>query len=120
MVILVEIACYAVWLTVLQAVVIRATKRIYPEKRGNVFDTKFQRDWYQSCDEAEQYRIGQYSYTTFRVMNIVFLAVMLGISLLSLCGSISPVYIFLVGLLWLIHQLCHTCSAYRTEHSGRQ
>ena len=31
---------------------IQAVKVIYPEKRGNVFDSRFQKDWFQSCDEA--------------------------------------------------------------------
>ena len=43
-----------VWITALQVVIIKATKVIHPEKQGNVLDSKFQKDWYQSCDEAER------------------------------------------------------------------
>ena len=53
------------WSYGLQAVVVRAMQRLAPEKRGNVFDLRFQKDWYASCDEAERQRIGECGYHTY-------------------------------------------------------
>ena len=39
---------------VLQQKLIDLTKRLYPEKKGSVYDPKFQKKWYDSCDEAER------------------------------------------------------------------
>ena len=40
-----------------------------PEKKGNVFDVKFQKDWYESCDELEKLQIGNACYKTFKCIN---------------------------------------------------
>lgn len=44
---------------VLQKCVIDTTKQLYPEKKGSVYDMKFQKTWLESCDEAERAIIGQ-------------------------------------------------------------
>ena len=56
---IVNLVVQLVWVVALQALTVKATKVIHPEKKGNVFDTKFQKDWFRSCDEAEQQQIGQ-------------------------------------------------------------
>ena len=42
-------------------------RRINPEKRGSVYDTKFQKTWMDSCDEAERAQIGQACYRAYMV-----------------------------------------------------
>ena len=107
---------YMIWLVALQARTIGAIKRIYPEKRGNVFDTKFQKDWYQSCDEAERQQIGQCSYQAFKMTSGAFSLAMLVVCLLALFQLVSPGYILLVGVLWLVQQLTYSVAAYRMNH----
>lgn len=109
-----------VWITALQAVVIKATKAIHPEKRGNVFDTKFQKDWFESCDEAEQQQIGQCSYLSFRVMGVVFPVVMIVLVLLAGNGMAQPVWVLLVGGLWMVQQMSYQAMAYYLDHGKRK
>ena len=45
------------------------TKEINPEKRGSVYDMKFQERWLESCDEAERRQIGQASYKAYTTLN---------------------------------------------------
>ncbi len=45
--------------TVLQRKIINFTKEINPEKRGSIYDTKFQKIWMDSCDEREKIQIYQ-------------------------------------------------------------
>ncbi len=40
-----------------------------PEKRGSVYDMKFQERWWESCDEAERRQIGQASYKAYTTLN---------------------------------------------------
>ena len=42
-------------------------RRINPEKRGSVYDMKFQKTWMDSCDEAERAQIGQACYRAYMV-----------------------------------------------------
>lgn len=107
---------YMIWLAALQARTVSAIKRVYPEKRGNVFDTKFQKDWYQSCDEAERQQIGQCSYQAFKMTSAAFSLAMLVVCLLALFQLASPGYILLIGALWLVQQLSYIYTAYRMNH----
>ena len=59
---------------VLQQKLVDLTKRLYPEKQGSVYDTKFQKKWYDSCDEAERLIIGQCALKAYRAMTTACLA----------------------------------------------
>lgn len=54
---------------VFQQKLVDATKQLYPEKRGSVYDTKFQKKWLDSCDEAERAIIGQCAMKAYRAMS---------------------------------------------------
>lgn len=53
---------------VLQQKLVDLTKRLNPEKKGSVYDTKFQKKWYDSCDEAERAIIGQCAFKAYQAM----------------------------------------------------
>ncbi len=109
-----------VWIMALQALTIGATKVIHPEKRGSVFDTKFQKDWYQSCDEAERQQIGQCSYFTFRLMNVLFPAAMVILLLLATINQAQPGWILLVGGLWMAQLVGYQGMAYHLDHGKKR
>ena len=52
----------------LQQKLVDLTKRLNPEKKGSVYDTKFQKKWYESCDEAERAIIGQCAMKAYQAM----------------------------------------------------
>lgn len=108
------------WIIAVQALSIKAVKVIYPEKRGNVFDTRFQKDWYQSCDEAERHQIGQCSIFSFRVMSGAFLLAMLTLYFLASNGMAQPGWVLLVGGLWMLQQMSYQCMAYRLDHGKKK
>lgn len=105
-----------VWLTALQALVIGATKKLYPEKRGNVFDTKFHKDWYASCDEAEQKSIGDCSYFTFQIMNFVYPIVLLVLLMVGSTWPINALWFLLLGGLWMAQTLTYQLRNYWLQH----
>jgi len=53
---------------ILQQKLVDLTKRLYPEKQGSVYDTKFQKKWLDSCDEAERVLIGQCAMKAYNAM----------------------------------------------------
>lgn len=105
-----------VWFCALQAIVVNATKKLFPEKRGNVFDTKFQKDWYASCDEAERKTIGDCSYFTFQVMNMLYPIVMVVLLMVGSAWSINALWFVLLGGLWLVQTLTYQLRCYWIEH----
>lgn len=109
-----------VWIIVVQALTVKAAKVIHPEKRGNVLDSKFQKDWFGSCDEAEQQQIGQCSYFSFRVMSTLFPIVMLALFFLASSGMAQPGWVLLVGGLWMVQQMSYQFMAYRLDHGKKK
>lgn len=53
---------------IVQQKLVDLTKRLNPEKRGSVYDTKFQKKWYDSCDEAERAVIGRCAFQAYQAM----------------------------------------------------
>lgn len=58
----------------IQKACINHTKLMNPEKKGSVYDVKFDKVWYESCDEAERMQIGIAGYKTVKTMNMTVLA----------------------------------------------
>lgn len=117
---IVNLVVQLIWVVALQAVTVKATKVIHPEKKGNVFDSKFQKDWYRSCDEAEQQQIGQCSYFSFRVMSTLFPIVMLVLFILANNGMASSGWVLLVGGLWMVQLMSYQCMAYILDHGKKK
>lgn len=59
---------------VFQQKLVDATKQMNPEKHGSVYDTKFQKKWLDSCDEAERAIIGQCAMKAYQAMSAACLA----------------------------------------------
>ena len=56
---LVSFFLYLVLLLLLQKQAVDFLKRMNPEKRGSIYDLKFQTKWLDSCDEAEKKQMGE-------------------------------------------------------------
>lgn len=104
-----------VWVMAMQARIVSATKQLLPEKQGNLFDFKFQHDWYQSCDEAERQQIGQCSYRTFKITSMIYPMVLAVLAILSIIDLIAPAYSLLVGLLWLVQQFVYNYTSLQMD-----
>lgn len=107
------------WITILQYQIVEQTKKIFPEKRGNVLDSKFQKEWYSSCDEAEKQIIGEAYYISYKTMNMVYpilFAIMIFVCSLY---DLSPFIFLMVGVLWLIQILSYLISSYKLEHGKK-
>lgn len=58
---------------VLQQKIVDFVKEMNPEKRGSVYDVKFQNKWMDTCDEAEQLMVYRISYRAYKKVNALCL-----------------------------------------------
>lgn len=54
----------------IQQKAVNLTKEINPEKKGSIYDMKFQDKWLANCDEAERFAVYKCSFQTFKTMQI--------------------------------------------------
>lgn len=87
------------------------TKRMNPEKQGSVYDTKFQKKWLASCDEAEQKQIGQAAYRAFNVTNVTCIVLWLGLTVLGMSFDIGLLPVVMVTVIWGVLQMTYMFTA---------
>ena len=88
--------------------VINFIKEMNPEKKGSIFDFRFNRKWFESCDEAENQKIGAASYAVFRCMQGVYLFSILALTLAGFFFPIGILPLTIVGFLWLAQTVIYT------------
>ena len=102
--------------TVLQQKIVDATKRMNPEKHGSVYDTKFQKTWYESCDEAERAVIGQCALKAYQATTVTCLVLWAVLSLGGMFFSWGFLPAMAVCIVWGVNQSVYT---YWTLKLGR-
>ena len=91
-----------------------------PEKRGSVYDMKFQERWWESCDEAERRQIGQASYKAYVTVSR-FCPYCWGVLLLGnmvFHYGILPSAVVLV--IWAVLSVSYTREAIRLGRRGQK
>ena len=97
-----------------QQKIVDLTRKMNPEKQGSVYDTKFKKKWFESCDEAEQKQIGQAAYKAFNVVSTacpILWGVLLLLSYAFNFSLLMPV--FTVCLIWLLLQVSYCLECIR-------
>lgn len=112
--ILIMIAGY-VWILALQNKIVNFSKKMNPEKRGSIFDIRFQKTWVESCDEAQKLMIYQSAYKAFNVTNIACSVcwVIAFLSMLFFETGIFPV--IMIGVIYLTLIMSYTLTARKLE-----
>lgn len=90
--------------------VVGLEKKINPEKKGNVLDTKFQKDWMNSCDEAEQKTIWQAGFQGYRAGSLACLILWMVCTLAQMAGLMGPWPGIMLALIWLTMIVSYTVS----------
>ena len=67
-----------------QGRIVNFIRRINPEKRGDIRDLKFNKEWYESCDEAERQKIGRASYRAVLATQTVLLVLLVVVVLVRM------------------------------------
>ena len=91
---------------------IKTIQRIYPDMKADPTSGKFQKQWLESCDEAEREMIYQASYKTYlrlnRIMPVLTALAMLG----NLMWNTGILAVLLLGIVWitLVVTYCRACT----------
>ena len=97
-----------------QQKIVDLTRKMNPEKKGSVYDTKFKKKWFESCDEAEQKQIGQAAYKAFNVVSTACPALWGILLLLSYAFNFSLLMpTFIVCFIWLLQQVSYCLECIR-------
>lgn len=100
-------------LVVLQQKIVDLERRINPEKRGSVYDMKFQKTWMESCDEAERAQIGQACYTAYRMGNKVCVFLWVALLILNFVFDFGLLPIAAVLVVWGVMQTAYALECIR-------
>ena len=108
-----------IYVSIQQNRIVKLVQIYNPEKKGSVYDKKFQDVWLKSCDEAERYLIYECTYKTFQFMNsfisTLFFAVLV-IGMFVPIGVLCPV---LIGVIWLVMQIYYGKESLKAEHRNK-
>lgn len=101
-----------------QQKIVDLVRRMNPEKQVSVYDSKFQKKWYNTCDEAERAQIGQASYQAFQAANRACIALWLVLLLLSYVLPIGLLPMVAVLLIWAVLQVSYILACIRLGARG--
>lgn len=88
-----------VLMSTIQKLGVDMIKKINPEKKGNVFDTEFGKDWLASCDELQKKQIGEAAYKAYKATNTVCMVmtiITLMVMMLFDTGIIPSLCVFVI------------------------
>lgn len=102
---------------VLQQKLVDLSKRLNPEKHGSVYDTKFQKKWYESCDEAERAIIGQCAFKAYQAMSRACLGLWLVLLLGGMFFNWGFLPVLAVCIVWAVGQSVYSYSCIKLGKS---
>lgn len=74
-------------ITLLQQKLVDCARVINPEKKGSVYDLRFDKKWEESCDEAEKLMIYQSAYRAYKAVNLACMILWMIFTIMGLtCG----------------------------------
>lgn len=95
----------------LQNAIIKQVQKLNPEKQGNVLDSKFHKEWFESCDEAERAQIGRAAYSSYRATSSAILGAILIAMFVSMMTPAGPLPSILVCGIWAVQFGAYTKAA---------
>ena len=88
-------------------------RKMNPEKHGSVYDTRFQKKWFESCDESERRQIGQACYRAYMVTTRFCIGLWLVLVIVSMVFEMSILPVFILLLIWGVLQVTYTLECIR-------
>ena len=113
---LIALAC----IVLLQQKVVDLTRRMNPEKKGSVYDIKFQKTWFASCDEAERAQIGQASFHAFRAATLACMIIWMVLTLMNFMAGTGLLPVLVVLVILGVLQVSYSMACIRMRSRGRR
>ncbi|MEE0265429.1 MAG: DUF3169 family protein [Acutalibacteraceae bacterium] len=104
----------------IQRACIELEKKINPEKRGEVFDKNFQKDWDNSLDEAEKIMVGKAAYKSFKITNATCAIVWCIAFIAQIIYHTGVFTVLLITVIWIVSTLSYQIEAYKLENKNNK
>lgn len=104
-----------VLLVAVQKSIVDITKKINPEKRGDVFDLHFRRQWEESCDEAQKLHIYKAGYAAFKATQTTCLFLWVACVCADMAFHVGLLPVLMVSILWLVSTASYMIMGARLE-----
>lgn len=95
-------------------------KEMNPEKTASVYDTKFQKKWMDSCDEAEKIVIGKCAFKAYSATNTACTILAIVLAICALVLDIGYIPSLVVCLIWIVNQSVYCKEALRYSKAGNK
>lgn len=105
---------------IIQQKCVDAAKKTNPEKTASVYDTKFQKKWMDSCDEAEKIIIGKCAFKAYSATNTVCSVLAIVLAVCALVFEIGFLPSLVVCLVWIVNQSVYCREALRYSKAGNK
>ncbi len=105
---------------IIQQKCVDAAKKTNPEKTASVYDTKFQKKWMDSCDEAEKIMIGKCALKAYAATNTVCTVLSIVLAVCALVFGIGFLPSLVVCLIWIVNQSVYCKEALRYSKAGNK
>lgn len=92
----------------LEMMTVGLQKKLSPNKKGDPLKFSFDREWIESCDEAEKYVAYAAAFRTFLILKWAFALTLGALLLLQLTFDTGFLPVAVVGFLWLIHTVSYS------------
>ncbi len=105
---------------IIQQKCVDSAKRTNPEKTVSIYDTNFQKKWFDSCDEAEKILIGKCASKAFNTTNSVCCILAIILAICALTFEIGFLPSFVVCLIWIINLSVYYKEALKYSVTGNK
>lgn len=95
------------------------TKQLHPEKQGSVYDIKFPKVWYESCDEAERAIIGQSAFAAYKSTNMTCVILWLVLICANMLFDFGLIPITVVAVIWIVNSLSYFLKSQSLEKKNK-
>ena len=106
-------------ITVIQKLTVDLTKKMNPEKTGNIFDKDFSKVWLASCDEAQKWMIYEAAYMAYQATQIACIVMWMLTSIGMMTFDIGIIPSACVCAIWLTMTIAY-CIACRNIEKRNQ
>lgn len=105
---------------IIQQKCVDTVKITSPEKTASIYDTKFQKKWMDSCDEAEKIMIGKCAFKAYSATNAVCTILAIGLALCALIFGIGFLPSLVVCLIWIVNQSAYFKEGIKYSKAGNK
>ena len=105
---------------IIQQKCVDTAKKTNPEKTASVYDTKFQKKWIDSCDEAEKILIGKCAFKAYSKTNTVCSILAIVLAVCALIFEIGFLPSLVVCIIWIVNQSVYCKEAIKYSKAGNK